>query len=223
MTEMPPGGAVSSGPSASSVAAAKPSWAVPERFLTADFGQQCTNLQNQYTRMHGRMQLITGLNTALLPALGALAAAAGRDDLGHPWLFLFPAAGLLLSVIGYVAGAADRHLVVLYRNQLARAAKSLLVLPEVAEPEAVYAAWAHAGRDPDEVEKIVEEPLRGYGPGDEPIDGEHAATTWWDRLTSWRWNPMSVTRLPALLSLVFMLVWLVVLVLLAVTGSSSAA
>ena len=47
-------------------------------------GSGCTlqsglrNLQNQYTRMHGRMQLITGLNTALLPTLGALAVAASR-------------------------------------------------------------------------------------------------------------------------------------------------
>ena len=38
--------------------------------LVEDFGLQCTNLQNQYMRMHGRMQLITGINTALLPGLG---------------------------------------------------------------------------------------------------------------------------------------------------------
>ena len=46
--------------------------------LVEDFGLQCTNLQNQYMRMHGRMQPITGINTALLPGLGALAVAAAR-------------------------------------------------------------------------------------------------------------------------------------------------
>ena len=112
-----------------------------------DFGQQCTNLQNQYTRMHGRMQLITGLNTALLPALGALAVAAGRNDVGHGWLVLFPVAGVLLSIIGYVAGANDRHLVVLYRKQLAWTAESLLLSNGVADSK-VYDTWVHAGRAP---------------------------------------------------------------------------
>jgi hypothetical protein len=102
MTEMPPSSAGSSSPPALSVTGlSSPSL---KEVLIEDFRQHCTNLQNQYTRMHGRMQLITGLNTALLPALGALAVAASRDEVGHGWLLLFPAAGLLLSIIGYVAG-----------------------------------------------------------------------------------------------------------------------
>jgi hypothetical protein len=166
--------------------------------LTEDFRQQCTNLQNQYTRMHGRMQLITGLNTTLLPALGALAVGASRDDVGYGWLLLllFPAAGMLLSAIGYVAGANDRYLVELYREQLARAAKYLLASTEVANPEIAYKTWAHAGRDPREVSKSVEKPRSS--------------------LTSWRWDPVSVTRLPALLSLVFFFIWLLMALILLV-------
>ena len=43
---------------------------VPKELLFEDFKQQSTNLQGQYTRMHNRMQLMIGLNTALLPTLG---------------------------------------------------------------------------------------------------------------------------------------------------------
>ena len=196
MTE-PPSTAGSSSPPASSGPPTGLTSAVLKDVLTLDFSQQCTNLQNQYTRMHGRMQLITGLNTALLPALAALAVAAARDDVGYGWLLLFPAAGMLLSMIGYVAGANDRHLVDLYRTQLAWTAKSLLASTKVPDPETVYRTWAHAGRDPREVRRIVATPPR-------------------NSLTSWRWDPVSVTRLPALLSLVFFLVWLLMLLILLV-------
>jgi hypothetical protein len=191
MTEASPSSAGSSSPSASSGTPAGRSSAIPQDILTEDFKQQCTNLQNQYTRMHGRMQLITGLNTALLPALGALAVAADRDDVGHDWLVLVPAAGLLLSLIGYVAGANDRYLVELYRKQLAWTAKTLL---KVANPKAKYEEWAHVGRDPTDVGGIFEKPKYSF--------------------ISWHLDPVSVTRLPALLSLVFFFVWLVLLVLL---------
>jgi hypothetical protein len=196
MSEAPPSSAGSSSPPASSGTPTGLSSPVLNDVLTEDFRQQCTNLQNQYTRMHGRMQLITGLNTALLPALGALAVAASRDDVGYGWLLLFPAAGMLLSAIGYVAGANDRYLVELYRKQLARTAESLLASTGVADPETVYKTWAHAGRNPREVSKSVEKPRSS--------------------LTSWRWDPVSVTRLPALLSLVFFFVWLLVALILLV-------
>jgi len=104
MSEEPPSSAGSSSPPASSGTPTELSSPDLKDVLTEDFRQQCTNLQNQYTRMHGRMQLITGLNSALLPALGALAVAAGRDDVGYGWLLLFPAAGMLLSTIGLRGG-----------------------------------------------------------------------------------------------------------------------
>jgi hypothetical protein len=80
-----------------------------------------------------------------------------------------------------------------YRTQLAHAAKNLLVSNGVTDPE-VYKNWAHAGRDPREFSNIFGKPGSS--------------------LPSWRWSPVSVTRLPALLSLVFFLVWLMVLILL---------
>ena len=196
MSEAPPSSAGSSSLPASSETPTGLSSRALKDVLVEDFRQQCTNLQNQYTRMHGRMQLITGLNTALLPTLGALAVAASRDDVGYGWLLLFPAAGMLLSAIGYVAGANDRHLVELYRKQLAQTANNLLESNSVTDHKAVYETWAHAGRNPREVEDIVGKP-RGS-------------------LTSWRWDPVSVTRLPALLSLVFFFVWLLVVLILLV-------
>jgi len=95
-----------------------------------------------------------------------------------------------------VAGANDRYLVELYRTQLARTANNLLESSGVTGPKAVYRTWAHAGRNPRKVEDIVGKP-RGS-------------------LTSWRWDPVSVTRLPALLSLVFFFVWLLVVLILLV-------
>jgi hypothetical protein len=59
---------------------------------------------------------------------------------------------LLLSSIGYVAGSADRHLVDLYRRQLARAASNLVYTSDVADPQAVYATWFHTGTNPARVD-----------------------------------------------------------------------
>ena len=42
---------------------------LPKDLLVEDFRQQCANLQGQYTRMHNRLQVLVGLNTALVPAL----------------------------------------------------------------------------------------------------------------------------------------------------------
>jgi hypothetical protein len=124
-----------------------------------------------------------------------------------------------------VAGANDRYLVEVYRTQLAEAAKSLLSSNGVTNSE-VYKTWAHAGRDPRDVKDLVKKSSAGDGPGGEPITKGHVATPWrkrlkarlkarWNSLTSWRWDAVSVTRLPAVLSLVFILVWVVILVLLA--------
>jgi hypothetical protein len=174
--------------------------------LVEDYRQQCTNLQNQYTRMHGRMQLITGLNTALLPALGALAVAAGKGEVGRGWLFLFPAAGVLLSAVGYVAGSADRYLVDLYRRQLDRTAVLLVEAVPADERALLLERWAHAGTSPDRALRVIDDTDPAPAP------------PWWDRATSWRVPALSVTRLPATLSLLFIAVWLIVAALLAAVG-----
>jgi hypothetical protein len=156
--------------------------------------------------MHGRMQLITGLNTALLPGLGALAVAASREEVGSDWLLLFPAAGLLLSAIGYVAGSADNYLVRLYRAQLASTME--LVREGIPAAERSTAErWLPTGTSPARVRQLLGDPEAPPG-----IPG------WWTRLTSRNRTALSVTHLPAVLSLVFIAVWLVVLVLLLVVG-----
>jgi hypothetical protein len=175
--------------------------------LVEEVAQHRTNLQNQYTRMHARMQLITGLNTALLPALGALAVAASKDEVGGGWLILFPVAGLLLSAIGYVAASADHGLVTVYRAQLARAVQLLVDGLPGAERATLGERWAYAGMSPRRTRRLLA-----------PIAPPEDVPRWWDALTSRHRTSLSVTRLPAILSLVFVVVWLVILVLLAVAG-----
>jgi hypothetical protein len=176
---------------------------IPRDVLLEDFRQQCTNLQGQYARMHNRLQLLTGLNTALLPALGTVGIAASRGEVGRAWLLLFPTTGLLLSMVGYVAGRNDRWLVTVYRRQLAHAAQHLV--HAIGQRAAIRnAGWLYAGLDPSDVDRLL------------PPETEPRA--WWDRLVSGRWEPMSATRLPAILSLVFAVVWIVVSIILISTA-----
>jgi hypothetical protein len=179
---------------------------VPKELLLEDFKQQCTNLQGQYTRMHNRLQLLVGLNTALLPTLGAVALASAKGDVGQPWLFLFPSAGLLLSLIGFITGSTDRKLVTIYRDQLAWTAESVLFAYSEGQPHK-YPHWLHIGLDPTEVNRRLKEWL-------EKPDGQAKPAPLWDRATSWRWEPLSVTRFPAMLSLAFFVIWLILLGLL---------
>jgi hypothetical protein len=179
---------------------------VPKELLLEDFKQQCTNLQGQYARMHNRMQLLTGLNTALLPILGTVALASSKGDIGRPWLILFPLAGLLLSAIGYLTGANDRKLVTVYREHLSWTAECLL--KESTEGRAEYHRWLHVGLNPTAVEQKLA--------ACRPKAPDQGRLSRWDRMISRRWEPLSVTRLPAVLSLAFMVIWLVLLVLLVV-------
>ena len=177
---------------------------IPKELLLEDFKQQCTNLQGQYTRMHNRLQLLIGLNTALLPTLGAVALAASKKEVGRGWIFLFPAAGLLLSAIGYLTGATDRKLVTIYRGQLSWTAKCLAATYK--ETQFWYQHWLHIGLDPGKVNRRLAEWTSKSSDEDE--------TSRWDRMTSWRWKPLSVTRLPVALSLVLAVIWLFIIVLL---------
>ncbi len=177
---------------------------VPKELLLEDFKQQCTNLQGQYTRMHNRLQLLIGLSTALLPALGAVALAASKGDVGRPWLILFPVAGLLLSVIGFITGSTDRKLVTIYRDQLSWTAECLL--SAYTEGPSGYQLWLHIGRDPT----VVDQNLAAW----RTKAPTQARRSRWDRMISWRWEPLSVTRLPAVLSLAFIAIWLLLLMVL---------
>lgn len=179
-----------------------PAPGVPKELLLEDFKQQCTNLQGQYTRMHNRLQLLVGLNTALLPTLGAVALAASKGDVGRSWILLFPGAGLFLSAIGYITGATDRKLVTIYRRQLQWTAKYMLA--EYSSGNGDYDKWVHTGLDPGEVEEKL----------DLQLTTQRERPPLWDRATSWRRAPLSATRLPAVLSLALAVIWLILLALL---------
>jgi hypothetical protein len=179
---------------------------IPKELLFEDFKQQITNLQNQYTRMHNRLQLTTGLNTALLPTLGTIGIAASRGDVGRGWLLLVPVAGFLLSAVGFLYGAADRRLVMIYRGQLSETARSLL---QMTDENARYDTWLHVGRDPTWVGRATKA-LREQRK--EPAEDDR-----WDRLFSWRSKNLSVTRLPPIIAVLFATLWLVVGVIIAST------
>ncbi len=109
---------------------------------------------------------------------------------------------------GYAAGRADRHLVELYRRQISRTAKELL---DLATPSKPYAEWARAGRDTDDLRRLVE-PARSSEAERQP------------RRSAWRTRAtlrLSVTRLPYLLALVFLCAWLIVLIALVVVAAAS--
>jgi hypothetical protein len=61
-----------------------------------------------------------------MPTLGVVALASSKEEIGRSWIFLFPAAGLLLSTIGYITGSTDRELVTIYRTQLEWTGKCLI-------------------------------------------------------------------------------------------------
>jgi hypothetical protein len=176
---------------------------VPKELLLEDFRQQCANLQGQYTRMHNRLQVFVGLNTALVPALGAVGLASSKGEVGRPWLILFPVAGILLSVVGFVTGATDRKLVTIYRDQLSWTAFNTLA---VCKQPMDYPSWLHFGRDPGKVDEALD--------AWRPKLGIETKRSWWERWTEWRCKPLSVTRLPTLLSLLFTTLWIILLVLL---------
>jgi hypothetical protein len=155
--------------------------------------------------MHNRLQLLIGLSTALLPTFGAVALAASKGDVGRPWLILFPLTGLLLSAIGFITGATDRKLVTIYRDQLSWTAECLL--SAYAVRPSVQQFWLHFGRNPAVVDQNLAV-LRLKG------SIQASSQSRWDRMISWRWEPLSVTRLPAVLSLAFIVIWLVLLVIL---------
>jgi hypothetical protein len=153
--------------------------------------------------MHNRLQLLTGLNTALLPALGTVGVAASKGEVGRAWLLLFPATGLLLSMIGYVAGRNDRWLVTVYRRQLVHTTRQILQSVEQG-PATSNENWLHTGLDPSELDKLLPSPTE--------------VRPWWDRLVSSRLEPLSATRLPAMLSMIFAVVWIAVSILLVSTA-----
>jgi hypothetical protein len=171
--------------------------------LLEDFRQQHTALQSQYTRMHGRLQLVTGLNSTLLPVFATVSVAASKGDFDQRWLILFPVTGLLLSAVGYLVGANDRWLVTVYRRQLADDIDKLAAASDrpLGDPDDV---WLHAGCDPRIVAQTLDRRDKAKGVDNKP--------DWWERLLSKRFERLSVTRLPAVMSLLFGAIWAAILV-----------
>jgi hypothetical protein len=111
--------------------------------------------------MHNRLQLLVGLNTALLPTLGAVALASSKGDVDRLCLTLFPITGLLLSAISLLTGSTDRKLVTIYRDQLSWTAECVLSAYAVEPFE--YQLWLHIGRDPTKVDLYLTPPVRANG------------------------------------------------------------
>jgi hypothetical protein len=98
----------------------------------------------------------------------------------------FLIAEAVLSLVWYVFGAQDRYLIADYRRHIEKALESLR-----ARGVSIPDDYPYAGKV--EVEK------------DRPFQRRS--------LVEWRWEPISITRLPAVVPLVFLVFWLVMIVL----------
>jgi hypothetical protein len=110
--------------------------------------------------------------------------------------------GILMSVLWYVMGAQDRYLVRLYRHQIKKAADDMTAIiwtDENARPEYRYVGQVDeaARKDLSEVE---------------------AKESIWkrriERVSGWRWDPISTTKLAALFPLLVSVLWVVWLIIL---------
>jgi hypothetical protein len=98
-------------------------------------------------------------------------------------------AGLILSAVWYVFGAQDRFLVDVYRTQAQDAGNS-----------------AHDKTQSGQSYLPI-------GAINTTAQTVRQKQTLWDRVTGWRWEPISITRLAALVPILVFILWLVLLVI----------
>jgi hypothetical protein len=157
--------------------------------LLDDYKVHVGALMNQYSRMWTRFNFFITIHSALLVALIGLF----KEDLA-PAAIAIPLLGTLMSALWYVTGAQDRYLVVFYRAMITHAAERLA--PGDRE-------WAHPG--------VSFETALG-------ILGDDAKEELDPRLTLWRSQRISVTRLPALVPLLIGCLWIVAAVVVAIVA-----
>jgi hypothetical protein len=157
----------------------------PDDFLVKDYELKTAFLTNQYQRMWTRFNYFVTLESAL---------AGGKLLVGGSPTW-FPVIGAGLSLIWYVIGAEDRYLVRVYRAHVNEAAKCVAAKMGTGDYVAVGA------RDSETVKKLKEEDLVLSWP-----------RRFLEHLSGWRCEPISITRLAAIIPLVLLLAWISVFV-----------
>ena len=187
------------------------------------------NLQGQYARMHNRMAGLPRIRPKHCAAADAWRRFLGikqRATSAGSWPHTpSPITGLLLSAIGF-SRQARRQAGDWSPSTAAPAVLDSRVRPlrrmRWQDPTST-SGWLHIGRDPTGVsDKLgewnqrrprIETRAVPVAPDDQAGErgGWPRPPRGWNPTTSWRWEPLSVTRLPAALSLAFFVIWLIVL------------
>jgi hypothetical protein len=181
-------------------------------FLLKDYEIKVKWLTDQYQRMWTRFNFFLTLETAIIGGKIFFASGEGRSEetgSGLSAMFSEPAAlwlasvGLFLSVVWYVFGAQDRQLVRIYEKVLVTTVKQTtgeLLLTKDSELAKYY-------RGVREVEETAKDLKR-----------EDQKESWIERLllrvSGWRAEAISTTRLVSLFPLLLSVLWLAYLLVL---------
>lgn len=152
-------------------------------FAQKDYELKVAYLTNHFQRMWTRFNYFVVIEAALI---------GGKTIFGDKTVSIAGLCfGLALSVVWYVMGAEDRFLVQQYRDQVKEAAALL--------SESLLQAMGkqyHFVGDPAGAGESFKSPRKG----------------WLDRITGWRIEAISTTRLASLIPLAVSLVWLGLLI-----------
>ena len=154
-------------------------------FALKDYELKVDYLNAQFTRMWQRFQFFITIQTVLV---------GGKAAFGDKTSIPLAIAGAVISAAWFVIGAEDRYLVRAYRSQVNAAGKTS----------------ASCVMDETGVESY--EPVGRLKPRSEQLETELGSRTRLERLTEWRCEGISITRLPAWLALLAFVGWLSVLV-----------
>lgn len=163
----------------------------PDAFLLKDYELKIAYLTNHFTRLWNRFNYFVALQTALFS--GKILLPTNEPG------WAFPLLGLGLSLAWYIVGAEDRYLVRAYRGQINEAAARLE--ERLLTAQANFGALTPVGEIPRRLESSK--------------DVDQAQPSNWvklaDRLTSWRLEPISTTRMAAWIPFFVMLIWAILL------------
>jgi (4S)-4-hydroxy-5-phosphonooxypentane-2,3-dione isomerase len=154
-------------------------------FRLKDYELKVGYLTGQFTRMWQRFQFFVALQIALV---------GGKTLFGDKATIPLALVGAVISAAWFIIGSEDRYLVRAYRDQLNAAGN------------------ASAGSVLSEAGARSYEPVGQVGTRSKELEEKLAQRSLAERMTEWRCEPISVTRLPAWLALLALFGWLAVLV-----------
>jgi (4S)-4-hydroxy-5-phosphonooxypentane-2,3-dione isomerase len=158
---------------------------IERAFRTKDYELKANYLTGQFNRMWQRFQFFITIQTALV---------GGKTVFGERATIPLALVGAVVSVVWFIIGAEDRYLVTAYRLQADDAGKASArcMLPR-ADAQSYEAMGQLKPRSPE-------------------LKSELQSLNWVERLTEWRREEMSITRLPAWLAVLALVGWLSTLI-----------